>query len=121
MRHDEPETMCSLEWCGTRAPQGMAGRLRSRMERPGMRLPATHHRKPISGGQMTNTEKTIICTVITCMLIIFLTIGTCIFMQWYTATHHDFQMETVKTGDVTWACLKDRGTYIGCNAVEEYK
>lgn len=27
---------------------------------------------------MTNTEKTIICTVITCMLIIFLTIGTCI-------------------------------------------
>ena len=24
---------------------------------------------------MTNTEKTIICTVITCMLIIFLTIG----------------------------------------------
>jgi hypothetical protein len=49
---------------------------------------------------MTNTEKTIICTVITCMLIIFLTIGTCISMQWYTSTHHDFQMETVKTGDV---------------------
>lgn len=56
---------------------------------------------------MTNTEKTIICTVITCMLIIFLTIGTCISMQWYTSTHHDFRMETVKTGDVTWACLKD--------------
>lgn len=66
---------------------------------------------------MTNTEKTIICTVITCMLIIFL----CISMQWYTDTHHDFQMETVRTGDVTWACLKDRGTYIGCNTVEEYK
>ena len=28
---------------------------------------------------------------------------------------------TVKTGDVTWACLKDRGAYIGCNTVEEYK
>ena len=70
---------------------------------------------------MTNTEKIIICTVITCMLIIFLTIGTCISMQWYTSTHHDFQMETVKTGDVTWACLKDRGAYIGCNTVEEYK
>lgn len=55
------------------------------------------------------------------MLIIFLTIGTCISMQWYTSTHHDFQMETVKTGDVTWACLKDRGAYIGCNTVEEYK
>lgn len=80
-----------------------------------------HHRKPISGDQMTNTEKTIICTVITCMLIIFLTIGTCISMQWYTSTHHDFRMETVKTGDVTWACLKDRGAYIGCNTVEEYK
>lgn len=55
------------------------------------------------------------------MLIIFLTIGTCISMQWYTSTHHDFQMETVKTGDVTWVCLTDRGTTIGCDTVEEYR
>ena len=113
MKH-EPVIMYSREWLEHE-------RRKAWLERPGMRLPATHHRKPISGDQMTNTEKTIICTVITCMLIIFLTIGTCISMQWYTSTHHDFQMETVKTGDVTWACLKDRGAYIGCNTVEEYK
>lgn len=70
---------------------------------------------------MTNTEKTIICTVITCMLIIFLTIGTCIFMHWYTATHPDYGMTTVKTGDVTWVCLTEHGKTIGCDTVEEYK
>lgn len=47
--------------------------------------------------------------------------GLGIYASWYAVTHHDFQMEMVKTGDVTWACLKDRGTYIGCNTVEEYK
>lgn len=47
--------------------------------------------------------------------------GLSIYAHWYTATHHDFRMEMVKTGDVTWACLKDRGAYIGCNTVEEYQ
>ena len=28
---------------------------------------------------------------------------------------------TVKTGDVTWACLKHNGEYIGCNTVETAK
>lgn len=37
----------------TRTPQGMAGRLRGRMERPGMRLPATHHRKPTTSDGTT--------------------------------------------------------------------
>lgn len=32
-----------------------------------------------------------------------------------------FQMETVKTGDVTWVCLTDHGKTIGCDTVEEYK
>lgn len=32
-----------------------------------------------------------------------------------------FKWKMVKTGDVTWACLKDRGAYIGCNTVEECK
>lgn len=32
-----------------------------------------------------------------------------------------FQMETVKTGDVTWACLKRNGEYIGCSTVETVK
>ena len=30
-------------------------------------------------------------------------------------------MKTVKTGDVTWVCLTDHGTTIGCDTVEEYK
>lgn len=30
-------------------------------------------------------------------------------------------METVKTGDVTWACLKHNGEYIGCSTVETVK
>lgn len=29
-----------------------------------------------------------------------------------------FEMETVKTGDVTWACLKHQGEYLGCDTVE---
>ena len=32
-----------------------------------------------------------------------------------------FQMETVKTGDVTWACLKHNREYIGCSTVETVK
>lgn len=36
-------------------------------------------------------------------------------------TNAGFQMETVKTGDVTWACLKHNGEYIGCNTVETVK
>lgn len=30
-------------------------------------------------------------------------------------------MKTVKTGDVTWVCLTDHGTTIGCDTVEEYQ
>jgi hypothetical protein len=36
-------------------------------------------------------------------------------------TNTGFQMETVKTGDLTWACLKHNGEYIGCNTVETVK
>lgn len=36
-------------------------------------------------------------------------------------TNAGFQMEMVKTGDVTWACLKHDSEYIGCDTVEEYK
>lgn len=39
----------------------------------------------------------------------------------YVYTHHDYGMKTVKTGDVTWACLTDHGTTIGCDTVEEYQ
>lgn len=36
-------------------------------------------------------------------------------------TNVGFQMEMVKTGDVTWACLKHYGEYIGCDTVKEYR
>ena len=44
-----------------------------------------------------------------------------IYASWYTATHHDYGMKTVRTGDVTWVCLTDRGKTIGCDTVEEYQ
>lgn len=47
--------------------------------------------------------------------------GLCIYASWHTATHHDYGMTTVKTGDVTWACLTDHGTTIGCDTVEKYQ
>lgn len=47
--------------------------------------------------------------------------GLGIYASWHTATHHDYGMTTVKTGDVTWACLTDHGTTIGCDTVEEYQ
>lgn len=39
----------------------------------------------------------------------------------YVGTHPDYGMKTVRTGDVTWVCLTDRGTTIGCDTVEEYQ
>lgn len=44
-----------------------------------------------------------------------------IYASWYAGTHPDYGMKTVKTGDVTWVCLTDRGTTIGCDTVEEYR
>ena len=62
----------------------------------------------------------IVALVVSVAAMLFLR-GVSIYAYWYVGTHPDYGMETVKTGDVTWACLKDRGTYIGCNTVEEYK
>ena len=47
--------------------------------------------------------------------------GLLIYASWYVGTHHDYGMKTVKTGDVTWVCLTDHGTTIGCDTVEEYQ
>lgn len=47
--------------------------------------------------------------------------GLNIYSYWYVGTHHDYGMMTVKTGDVTWVCLTDHGTTIGCDTVEAYK
>lgn len=47
--------------------------------------------------------------------------GLSIYAHWHTATHPDYGMTTVKTGDVTWVCLTDHGTTIGCDTVKEYQ
>lgn len=47
--------------------------------------------------------------------------GLGLYASWHTATHHDYGMKTVKTGDVTWVCLTDHGTTIGCDTVKEYQ
>lgn len=70
---------------------------------------------------LDKAEKILIGALVVSVAAMLLLAGLSIYAYWYTGTHHDFQMETVRTGDVTWACLKDRGTYIGCNTVEEYK
>ena len=72
-------------------------------------------------GDLDKVEKILIVVLVVSLAATLFLMGLSIYAHWYTATHHDFQMETVKTGDVTWACLKDRGSYIGCNTVEEYK
>ena len=47
--------------------------------------------------------------------------GLLIYASWYVVTHPGYGMKTVKTGDVTWVCLTEHGTTIGCDTVEEYK
>lgn len=70
---------------------------------------------------LDKVEKILIVTLVVSAASGLLLAGLGIYAYWYAGTHHDYGMTTVKTGDVTWACLKDRGTYIGCNTVEEYK
>lgn len=55
------------------------------------------------------------------VIAIVLLSGLGLYASWYTSTHPDYGMTTVKTGDVTWACLKHNGEYIGCNTVETVK
>ena len=69
---------------------------------------------------LNKVDKTLIVTVAGFIAIALLT-GFGIYASWYVGTHHDYGMTTVKTGDVTWACLTDRDTTIGCDTVEEYK
>ena len=65
-------------------------------------------------------DKTLIVVLAGVVAIALLT-GFGIYASWYVGTHPDCGMTTVKTGDVTWACLTDHGTTIGCDTVEEYK
>lgn len=66
-----------------------------------------------------NRDRVIIVAII-CMTIIFIA-STVSPAGSSGKTGAGFQMETVKTGDVTWVCLTDRGTTIGCDTVEEYR
>lgn len=72
-------------------------------------------------GGLDKVEKIMIGGLVVFVAAMLLLAGLGIYASWYVGTHPDYGMTTVKTGDVTWACLKDRGTYIGCNTVEEYK
>ncbi len=66
-----------------------------------------------------NRDRVIIVAII-CMTIIFIA-STVSPAGSSGKTGAGFQMETVKTGDVTWVCLTDHGKTIGCDTVEEYK
>ncbi len=70
---------------------------------------------------LDKVEKIVIGSLVVLVAAMLSLAGLGIYECWHAGTHHDFQMEMVKTGDVTWACLKDRGAYIGCNTVEEYR
>lgn len=66
-------------------------------------------------------EKILIVTLAIYVAAMLLLAGCGIYASWYAGTHPDYGMTTVKTGDVTWACLTDHGTTISCDTVEEYK
>lgn len=69
------------------------------------------------GGEV---DKALIVALVGVIAIALLS-GLGLYASWHTATHHDYGMKTVRTGDVTWVCLTDRGTTIGCDTVKEYQ
>lgn len=70
---------------------------------------------------LDKVEKILIVTLVVYVAAMLLLAGFSIYASWYEGTHPDYGMKTVKTGDVTWVCLTDHGTTIGCDTVEEYK
>lgn len=72
-------------------------------------------------GGLDKVEKNMIGGLVVFVASMLLLAGLCIYASWYAGTHPDYGMKTVKTGDVTWVCLTDRGTTIGCDTVEEYR
>lgn len=70
---------------------------------------------------LDKAEKILIVTLVVYVAAMLLLAGFSLYASWYTSTHHDYGMTTVRTGDVTWVCLTDHGTTIGCDTVEEYK
>lgn len=72
-------------------------------------------------GGLDKVEKIMIGALVVFVASMLLLAGLSIYSYWYAGTHPDYGMTTVKTGDVTWVCLTDRGTTIGCDTVEEYQ
>lgn len=72
-------------------------------------------------GGLDKVEKILIVVLVVSVASMLLLAGLGIYSYWYAGTHLDYGMTTVKTGDVTWVCLTDHGTTIGCDTVEEYK
>lgn len=70
---------------------------------------------------LDKVEKILIVTLVVSAAAMLFLLGLSIYSYWYVGTHPDYGMTTVKTGDVTWACLTDHGTTIGCDTVEEYR
>lgn len=70
---------------------------------------------------LDKVEKSLIVALWISIIAMLLLAAFSIYASWYVGTHHDYGMKTVKTGDVTWACLTDHGTTIGCDTVEEYQ
>ena len=66
-------------------------------------------------------EKILIIALVVALVVMLFLMGLSIYAYWYVGTHPDYGMTTVKTGDVTWACLTDHGTTIGCDTVKEYQ
>lgn len=64
-------------------------------------------------------DKVLIIVLVTAVVAALFLMGLGIYSYWYMATHHDYGMKTVSTGDVNWVCLTDRGKAIGCDTVEE--
>lgn len=70
---------------------------------------------------LDKVEKILIVALVVSVAATLFLMGVSIYANWYLATHHDYGMTTVKAGDVTWACLTEHGTTIGCDTVEEYR
>ena len=72
-------------------------------------------------GGLDKVEKILLVALVVLVASMLLLAGLGIYASWYAGTHPDYGMTTVKTGDVTWACLTERGKTIGCDTVEEYR
>lgn len=72
-------------------------------------------------GGLDTIEKIMIGGLVVLVASMLLLAGLGIYASWYAGTHPDYGMTTVKTGDVTWVCLTDRGKTIGCDTVKEYR